>query len=105
MNEFIASNEIVSAIYLQIQITLQTNMFIASDKCALYWGQHFRRWRQTPLALETNVFHTGDEHDSAGDEHVEYAHSSFSHKHIASYQQISLKICATSNFQAEFMLR
>ena len=49
MNVFIASNEIVFAAYLQIRITLQTNMFIASDKSVLCWGQ-------TLLALETNTF-------------------------------------------------
>ena len=37
-NAFIASDEIVSATYLQIRLTLQTDMFIASDEHILCWG-------------------------------------------------------------------
>ena len=40
---------IVFATYLQIRITLQTNMFIASDERILCWGQ-------TLVVLETNAF-------------------------------------------------
>ena len=40
------------------------------------------------MALETNTFCAGDEHFSAGDEHVENAWLIFSHTHIASYQQL-----------------
>ena len=80
MNTFIANNKIVSATHLQIRITLQTNMFIAGDG--------------TLLVLEMNAFHAGDEHFSAGDKRVENMCSSFSRTHLA-----------TSNFQAEIMLR
>ena len=50
------------------------NVFIASAKLVLCW-------RRTLLALEANVFHAGDEHFSAGDEHVENVHLKFSHTH------------------------
>ena len=43
INIFIASNEVVSATYFQVQITLQTNMFIASDQHACAGDEHF--WR------------------------------------------------------------
>ena len=74
---------------LQIQITLPTNMFIASDMRVLCLGQ-------TLLVLETNVFYAGDERLSAGDEHVENMHWSFSHTHTQ---------LAINNFLAEFMSR
>ena len=61
---FITSDEIVFATHLQMHTTLQMNTFVAGDKWVLCWGQAL-------LALETNVFHTGDEHFSAGDECVE----------------------------------
>ena len=70
-NKFIASDELVPATHLQKVITLQTKMFIASYKCALCWGQ-------TLLVLEMNAFHAGNEHFSAGDEHVENVRLNFS---------------------------
>ena len=66
-------------------------MFIASEEHILCWGQIL-------LALEMNAFHAGDEYISAGDERVVNKRTSFSHTHT----QTQL---ATSNFQAEFMLR
>ena len=54
MNEFIASDEIISATHLQLQITLHMNMFISSNEQALCW-------RETFLALETNAFGARDE--------------------------------------------
>ena len=89
MNVFIASDEIVFGTYLQIRITLQTNMFIAGAECVFCWGR-------TLLVLETSMFCTGDEHFSAGDERIENAYLSFSHTctHIA-----------TSDFQTEFVWR
>ena len=69
------------------------NMFIASDKLVLCWGL-------TVLALETNVFHAGDEHFSAGDEHVENARLGFSQTQTHTHTQL-----ATSDFQVEFMSR
>ena len=39
--------------------------------------------------LDTQAFRAGgDEHFSAGDEHVANAHSNFSHTHTASYQRL-----------------
>ena len=73
---FIASDEIVSAIHLQIRIALQTNMLNATDKHVLCWDEHFG---------------TGDEL-SAVDERVEIVQLSFSHKHTASYQQLPSRI-------------
>ena len=63
MNEFIASDEIVSAIYLQIQITLQTNMFIASDEYVFCTGdntlgsgdKHLWHWKRMCFTLEMNT--------------------------------------------------
>ena len=49
---------------------LQKNMFIASDECVSWWGR-------TLLALESNAFHAGDEHFSAGDARVKNARSSY----------------------------
>ena len=63
MNRRITSNKIVSATHLQVRITLQINMFFASNKCVLYW-------RRALLALERNAFYAGDEQFSAGDERV-----------------------------------
>ena len=60
-------------------------MFIASNERVLCWGQ-------TLLALETNVFHAGDEHFSAGDACVENVRSTFSHTHSYSYQRLSSRI-------------
>ena len=55
-NEFIASDEIVSATHVQIQITLQRNKFIASDESAFCAGdEHFWRWGRT-------LVDAGDEH-------------------------------------------
>ena len=85
MNVFITSNDIVSATHLQIRITLPTNMFIASDERVLCWGRAL-------LTLEANAFCAGDEHFSAGDQHIENTRSSFSHTHTQ---------LATSDFQAE----
>ena len=79
MNVFIAKNKIVSVTHLPILMTLQANMFIASDERILCWGR-------TLLALETNAFHAGNGHFSAGDERIEIVHSSLSHTHAASYQ-------------------
>ena len=78
MNTFIAGDKIVSATHLQIRITLQMNMFIASDKCTLCGGR-------TLLVLETNAVCAGDKHFSAGDECVKNARLNFS-THTASYQ-------------------
>ena len=88
MNTFIASDEIVSAIHLQIRITLQANMFIASDERVLFWGR-------TLLVLEMNGSHAGDERLSVWDECVEKTRLSFSHTdnthtntQLYSYQQL-----------------
>ena len=64
----------VSATHLQIRITLQTNMFIVNNERVLCWGR-------TPLVLEMDTFHAGDEHFSTGDEHVENTRLRFNHKH------------------------
>ena len=73
-NMLIASNEIVSATQLQIQITLQTNMFVTSAEHILCWGR-------TLLALEMIMFRTGDEHFNAGNKSIENMCSSCSHTH------------------------
>ena len=99
MNALIASNRIVSAIHLQIRYdTVDEQVYCYSD-------------RQTRFVLETNsfgarhahVWQGGDEHFSdrdkgfnAGEEHVENAHSNFSHTRAQP---------AISNFQPELMLR
>ena len=44
------------------------------------------------LVLETNVFLSGDEHISAGDERVENACSNFSPMHTANYRAVGTKI-------------
>ena len=61
----------------EYDITLKAKVFIASNECVLCW-------RQTLLTLEMNAVHTGDEHFSAGDEHVQIGHSDFSHTHTYS---------------------
>ena len=80
-NVFITVTRQPLLLTLKYNITLKTNMFIASDEGVLCW-------RQTLLALETNAFHAGDQHFSAGDEQVKNAGSNFSHTHTASYQQL-----------------
>ena len=58
-------------------MTLQTNRFIAiaTDECVLCWRRPF-------LELDTHAFRAGgDEHLSAGEEHIENARSNFSHTH------------------------
>ena len=63
-DQHVPSDEILFAAHLQIRITLQTNIFIASDECILCWGR-------TLLALETNAFCGGNKRFSAGGKHVE----------------------------------
>ena len=54
--------------------------------------------------LEANTFRAGDEYFSAGDERIEKVHSNFSHTHTDSLVYTRLQL-ATTDFQAEFMLR
>ena len=63
---------VVFAIHLQIQIALQMNIFIDSEKSVSCGGRML-------LELETNVFFGGGEQFSAGYERVEDACWSFSH--------------------------
>ena len=94
----IACDKIVTATHLQIQITLQTKMFIGSNEHVLCWGQ-------TLLALQTNAFRTGDEQCSTGHERIENECSHFTHTHAHTYTHTHTLQVATSDFQAKFMSR
>ena len=64
---FIASDEIVSAIHLQIRY----DTALADEQVYRYSDRQMRLcWRLTFLALDAHAFRAGgDEHFSAGDEH------------------------------------
>ena len=78
----IACDKIVSVAYLRVR-------YHTADECILCRTQ-------TLLVLETNAFHAGDEHFSAGNECIENVRSNFSHAHTQ---------LATSDFQTVLMLR
>ena len=82
---FIASDEIVSAIHLQIQYdTADEHVYCYSDRQTRFVLDTY-----TFLVLDTHALcAVGDKLFSAGDKHVEKACSNFSHTHTASYQRL-----------------